>query len=214
MGMQIKRDKFVIESGGREADGTKVEPEAQTVTHVFEGVAPVEISSPGVNPMGVVGSIPIAIEAHSTAQQVARSVSALCANCRYFDRAGWLKMLAQAEGPGSTAAERHSVNAIRGEIIVNMPDADQHLGEDGEYDVEHAMKSMGMCHALREFYKGKDGKDPGIIGVWPTSGCPGDTCSADKPHGIFVPRDGDAAKASRQNYDAVMMRAAGRLLNG
>lgn len=214
--MQIKRDKFVIESGAREADGTKIEPEAQVVKHVFEGTAPVglgggfEVGEPGGSP--AVGSLPISIEAHGTAQQVARSVSALCANCKFFDRVGWLKMLAKNEGPASTEAERHSVNSIRMEILSRMPDSDQHTAADGEYDIEHAMKSMGLCHALREFYKGKEGKDPGIIGVWPTSGCPADTCSPDKPWGIFVPKDGDAARASQQNYDAVMQRAAGKII--
>ena len=87
-----------------------------------------------------------------------------------------------------------------------------HVGEDGDYDIEHAMKSMALCHALREYYKGKDGTDPGIIGVWPTSGCPAETCSPDKPMGIFEPKDGDAAKASKENYDAVMLRAAGKVL--
>jgi hypothetical protein len=89
-------------------------------------------------------------------------------------------MLRDNEGAASTAAERHSINTIRAEILLHMPEADQHE-EGGEYDVEHAMKSMGMCHALREFYKGRDGEDPGIIGVWPTSGCPAETCSPDKP---------------------------------
>ena len=215
MGMQIKRDKFVIESGARELDGTKIEPEAQAVTHVFEGSAPVGVGvglevADGV---GAIGSIPLSIEAQAPAQTVARSVSALCGNCKFFDRVGWLKMLRDNEGPGSTPAERHSINSIRAEILLNMPDPESHTGQDGEYDPEHAMKSMGLCHALREYYRGKEGKDPGIIGVWPTSGCPAETCSPDKPMGIFVPRDGDAKKASKANYDAVMLRAAGKLLS-
>lgn len=213
--MQIKRDKFVIESGAREADGTKIEPEAQLVKHVFEGTAPVglgaglEVGEPGVPS---IGSMAISIEAQGSAQQVARSVSALCGNCKFFDRVGWLKMLAKNDGPGSTEAERHSIQAIRGEILTRMPDPDQNVGGDGDYDIEHAMKSMGLCHALREFYKGKDGKDPGIIGVWPTSGCPEETCSPDKPMGIYMPKDGDAARAAQANYDAVMQRAAGKIV--
>lgn len=92
-----------------------------------------------------------------------------------------------------------------------MPESEDHVGGDGEYDVEHMMKSMGMCHALREFYKDKDGEDPGIIGVSPRSGCPEEVCSTDKPQGLYVPRDMDAEKAGNQNYDAVMLRAAGKI---
>lgn len=214
--MQIKRDKFVIESGARELDGTPVEPEAQSVQHIFEGSTP--IGAGGADHDGIargdaaVGSIPLQIVAHGEAQQVARSVSALCANCKYFDRAGWLKMLRDNEGAGASVSERHSINSIRAEILLRMPEPEQHVGADNDYDIEHAMKSMGLCHAMREFYKGRDGVDPGIIGVWPTSGCPAETCSPDRPFGIFEPRDAEAHKAGQQNYDAVMLRAAGKIL--
>lgn len=209
--MQIKRDLFRFESGARESDGTKIEPEAQAVQHIMLGSAEANIVGPGVNREGTAGSIPLQIVAHSTANQIARSVSALCANCRYFDRAGWLKMLHESDGPASSEAERHSINAIRGQILVNMPEPDQHAGPDGDYDIEHAMRSMGLCAALREFYKAKDGIDE-PHGMWPTSGCPEETCTPDRPMGLFVPKDGDARKASQQNYDAVMLRAAGKVM--
>jgi hypothetical protein len=207
--MQIKRDVFRIESGAREADGTKIAPEAQNAVHVFEGTTPVNIPMPGVNPVGTAGSVPLEIVAHSTAGQLARSVAAMCIHCKHFDRAGWLKMLARNEGAMSTAAERHSINSIRAEILMRMPEPESHTGTDGDYDIEHAMKAMGLCHVLREFYN-ESKQENDIIGVWPTAGCPEEVATAvGKPQGLFVPRDGDAEAASTQGYDAVMLRAAG-----
>ncbi len=210
--MFIKRDVFRIESGAREADGTKIDPEGQSAQHVFEGTAPVNIPVPGVNPVGTPGSLPLQIVAHSTAGQLARSVSSLCVNCKHFDRAGWLRMLARNEGPAATAAERHSINSIRAEILMRLPEPEENAGGDGDYDVEHAMRSMGLCHALREFYR-ETKEEQDIIGVWPRAGCPEEVATAvGKPWGLFVPKDNDAERQSAQNYDDVMLRAAGKVI--
>lgn len=209
--MHIKRDVFKIESGAVALDGTKIEPEAQLVHHIFEGTAPVEISTPGVNKQGVVGNVPLEIVADATAAQVARSVSALCGNCRYWRNDLWRQMIARNEGPASTPAEQHAINSIRQQIILNMPDPDQHVGQDGDYDIEHALNSMGLCPALNEFYKQK-GQKSELYGTWPTAGCPAETCSKDRPMGLFEPKDAAAGKASAANYDAVMQRAAGKIL--
>jgi hypothetical protein len=203
--MHIKRDVFRIESGAVELDGTKVEPEAQNVQHIFQGSAPVTLGGAGTG-----GAVPLEIVAHATAGQVARSVSALCGNCTYFRNEAWRAMLARCEGPAGTAAERHSVNAIRSQILVNMPDPEDHAGQDGDYDTEHALQSMGLCPALNEFYKTK-GEKSELYGVMPTSGCPAETVALDRPMGLFKPRDAAAGKSSVQNYDAVMQRAAGKI---
>lgn len=211
--MKIKRDVFRIESGAREADGTKLEPEQQAVQHIFEGAAPVGVGAglDIVDGDGARGSMPLEIIAHSTAQQTARSVSALCANCKWWSNEAWRRMLANAERPDASPAERHSVREIRAQILLHMPEADKHVGDDGDYDVEHAMQSMGLCPALKEFYKTK-GEPEEPVAMWPTAGCPTETCTPDKPMGLFLPRDGDARKASAANFDAVMQRAAGKIL--
>lgn len=206
--MHIKRDVFRIENSPVALDGSKVEPEAQVVQHIFEGSAPVQLRTNGGEV--AVGSVPLEIVGHGTAQQVARSVSALCANCLYFKNEAWRAMLARNEGATATPAERHAINSIRQQILLNMPDADQHTGQDGDYDLEHALNSMGLCPALNEFYKTK-GQKSELYGVWPTAGCPAETCSADRPMGLFKPKNADAGKASAQNYDAVMQRAAGKI---
>lgn len=209
--MRIKKDLFKVWRGQTDEKGQRLEPEQQTVQHVFQGSAPVNTTSPGILSHGLQGNIPLEIVAHSAAHEFARQSSAQCGSCKYFNRTAWLKMLNDADNPGSSEAERHSVNSIRAEILLRMPDSDSHAGGDGDYDVEHSMKSMGMCYAMREYYKSKDGQDPGIMGVWPTSSCPEELCTPDKPRGLFKPKDLDAEKIGTTNYDNVMNTAAGRL---
>lgn len=208
--MKIRRDLFKVWRGMTDEKGQKLEPEAQTVQHIFQGTTPITVSTPGAVSQGVKGNIPLEIVAHSAAHEIARSIFSLCANCRHFNRTAWLKMLSVADNPGSSVAEKHSVNMIRAEILMRMPEADSHVGSDNDYDVEHALKSMGMCGPLREYYKEKDGEDPGIMGVWPSSSCPQEICSPDRPHGLFKPKDLDSEKAGAQAYDRVMLTAAGK----
>jgi len=207
--VKIKRDLFKVHRGQMDEKGQKLEPEQQTVQHIYQGTTPLSVSTPGILREGVQGNIPLEIVAHATAAEVARSVSATCGQCKNFNRSAWIKMLSVADNPGSSAAERHGVNQIRAEILMRMPEPEKHVGADGEYDVNHTLHSMGMCFPLREYYKEKDGKDPGIMAVFSESSCPLEICTPDKPFGLYQPKDLDAEKIGATNYDRVMVTAAG-----
>lgn len=211
--MKIKKDMLQIGSGFTDKDGTKLAPEAQPVRRVVTIDAPVSLKGPhGVTETGK--GIPTEIVTDNrNAVDVARGFQYLCGNCKWFRNKEWLRDLANADSPMASMVQRKMVNEIRGALLStqNANLTELHSGQDGDLDVEAALKTLGYCKALFHFFKNKGESDEdSLVLLHPISSCPTDIRNANPPMGMFEPKDNEARKVATQNYDRVMQKAAGK----
>jgi hypothetical protein len=134
-------------------------------------------------------------------------MSALCGSCKHFDNEEFVTTINAADNPLATMEQRKAVNDIRAGLLQtqNAKLGEMHSGQDGDMDVEQALRACGFCRALTEHYK-----EP--IGVHPLSRCPGEVRSDTRPVGFYQPKDRSAQRLGAKNYDAVMNQAAGKLV--
>jgi hypothetical protein len=210
--MKIKGDFLKITSGALNVKGEKVEPEEQLARREVQ----LDIETKhGFGAHGeTVGSIPGSIVRDRTAIEAARSMTALCGNCKWFAREKWISDLGKADSPDAPIERRRAVNQIRAALLQtqNIKVTEQSTGADNDVDIEHALKQLGYCYALYSFFKnnGKSNEESMTL-VHPASSCPEDVRSTANPDGLFEVRSKDAEKAGTNAYDSIMRRAQGKL---
>ena len=199
--MKIRRDLLQIASGVRHADGTKAEPEQQPVQRVIETTA--ATTAGGSN----VGQMPVRFVSEMSAGELAQTASRTCSTCKHFDHALFQKVLRNADHPAAPLEKRQAVSEIRAALLMsgNANLNDMHSGLDGDFDVEAAMKSCGVCRALTQ-------RDDDLNVFHPLASCPAHVISPTSPHGFYVAKDNAAKKEASQNYDAVLRQAQGKLI--
>jgi hypothetical protein len=139
--------------------------------------------------------------AHQTsAGELAQSVLQRCQFCQHFDPVGWGRLIRRAEASGDKRLLQ-ALNEVRGEVAmalqINPIAAEQHdLDQSGDIDLEHALKSLGICKALTEHFK----ED---ILVMPINPCAMPDFFKAKP-------ELEARRAASSGFDWIMRRAQGR----
>lgn len=170
-----------------------VEPEAQPVTRNIELQADVKIQGQGPQ---AIGTLPFNLQSTQSAEETARAFSSVCSTCKHFDLAGGQVLL--TKWYNGTASDRKKVEDIF-QKMVNVG-----LIQDRE-SAAASMKQMGVCRLVTEKFN-----QPGFMPA--ISNCSEDLRSASAPWGLWeAKRDGDVRRAASRNYDAIMLRAAGRI---
>ena len=199
--MKIRRDLLQIASGVREADGTKAEPEQQPVQRVIE-------TSAGANVSGQhVGQLPVRFVSEMSAGELANVQSRTCATCKHFDHKAFQNVLRNADAPAAPLEKRQAVNEIRSALLMsgNANLNEMHSGLDGDFDVEAALKSCGVCQILTHL-------DNDLNVFHPTASCPAHTITPTQPHGYYQPKDRAAKKEASQQRDAILRQAQGKVI--
>lgn len=201
----------VVWHGERTEEGDVIEPEEQLAEVVQPIKTVVTIGNRAMAQDVDLASLPEAVQraaqqqqghiAHqTTASELALSTIHRCTNCIHFDQGGWLKIVKEVNGSGDKVRQGE-LNSIRGMIAENMNVQlieSSALDQGGDIDLEHALKSLGICRALTEH-------DHETVIVSPISSCPDD-----RPF-FFQPKSGNAQKkAAHAGYDWILRRAQGR----
>lgn len=119
-------------------------------------------------------------------------------NCKNFDQATW-KKLRLFWGNSSDKELFEKLNRVRMALLTtrNMEISRRSEGQDGDFDVEHAITQLGICQPLTEL------QGAAVI-VSPISTCPDHVCSKERPTGLFTPKDREHEKMGSDAYDAIM----------
>lgn len=181
-------------------DGQRAEPEEQTVSRILTTDAETNMTN-GQR----AGNMQAAVVVSSPVAQFARAMRANCVNCANFDNAAFLSFFQKADHPLAPRHLRESMNSIRAGLLQtqNASVGAMHSGQDGDMDVEHAIRVLGFCHALGEVMKEE-------TIVHPLSSCPEDSITPTTPDGYFKPRDRASEKAGERAYDNIMLRASSK----
>lgn len=176
--------------------GDKAEPEQQPAQRVMtvEGGAPVS----GSRDAKQLGAIPMQIVAETDAGTAALAMRSKCFLCKNFDTATW-KKLRLFWGNSSDKELFEKLNRVRMALLTtrNMEISRRSEGQDGDFDVEHAITQLGICQPLTEL------QGAAVI-VSPISTCPDHVCSKERPTGLFTPKDREHEKMGSDAYDAIM----------
>ncbi len=181
--MDVLSDKIEISGITRAEDGTKLEPEERPAARVIE--TPIDLTHGGAP---VPGGIPGKIAEATTVGLVANTVRRNCGTCRYFDRTAWRKFIRDSQ---TTPEGRAMVTRIMGELVAtdNMEFHEMHRSRvDEEFDTDHALMAMGVCHALSEWKND-------TIGVTAIGTCPDEVIGPTAPFGFYQPADRTAERA-------------------
>lgn len=210
--MRIKKDLLKISSGALNVKGERLEPEEQVVRR--EVTVAIDAKH-GQGKIGKhVGTIQGSIVTDTTALETATAMRHLCGNCKFFRNDLWMRDLKKNDSPESPIEKRRAVNQIRAALLQtqNMKMTEFSSSQDGDFEVEHAMRSLGYCQALFEFQKaqGKNNEEATTL-VHPASSCPQDVKSEANPHGFFTPASKEAQRQSDANFDSIMQRAQGKI---
>lgn len=198
--MKIKNDLLHITNQPTKDDGSAAEPEEQTVSRIL--MTDLDAAGSGGNALGSMkGSIVVA----SQVSEFANALRHPCANCKHFDNRAFEAFVEKADHPASPIHVRETINAMRAALLQTMNASvhAMHTGQDGDMDVEHALRALGFCRALGEAMNDH-------VVVHPLSSCPPEAISPDRPQGWFVARDRASEKAGDAAYDSIMARASGK----
>lgn len=200
MGIEIKSEHFEVLSEARdEKTDQKLEPEEQPARKVSAFDAPTEVGGQ------VVGGINSAIMTYKTAVEFAQHLARQCRFCKHHDQKAWEVYLKKVIARGNQQDWR-DLNKLRAILIEtgNAEFYDMHIGDDGDFDVEHALWSYGCCRPLTEVWRE-------AYFTHPFTSCPkipgpnGEDCS-----NFFVPKDKKAPEGTSL-YDQILMNAAGKI---
>lgn len=185
------RVKDTIRVGGALSDGegNKLEPEQQPVTRT------VELPAPAVGTeTGTLGTMRGAIEIVQPAGIFADDLRTKCCNCVHFDNPGFLAAKKRLEG---TAEGRKQLHVLRAALLDtgNASVRDMHADDEGDFNPDHALSTMGLCRALSELAKDE-------VAVHPLANCP-------EGANLFKARDMSADRRGSIAYDAIMRSADG-----
>lgn len=203
--------QIVVYHGEESFDGDPIEPEEQ-VAEVVQPVKP--IVTLGNSHMAE--DVPLASQpqfvrdaaarltthiAHQTsAGELAASVLQRCQSCVHFDPVGWGRLIRRAEA-SSDKRLFQALNEVRGQLVealqINPAAAERHdLDQSGDVDLEHALKSLGLCKALTEHFK----ED---VLVMPINPCA-------QPEFFRARPELESRRATAGGYDWILRAAQGR----
>ena len=214
--MEVKDEVIKISSSPVDDQGEHLEPEERPAARTQMTDIPVAL---GTGPAGtdtpIQGAVSGAISTQTTAGILASLFRNQCATCRYFDNRG---MRAYIKILRSSVSGRLELNQIYSELIAsrNAEFHDLHTGQDGDFDGDHALMSLGICRALSDISNGiHHDNDPVIvtpIGTCPTNFDDGKVLirTPSNPDGCYRPRDEDAEKFGSRSFDSIMQTAQGK----
>lgn len=201
----------VVYHGEESFDGDPIEPEEQRA-EVVQPIQPLITLGnkhmaedvPLATQPGFVREAAARAQAHiahqTSAGELASSVLQRCQCCVHFDPVGWGSLLRRAEASGDKRLFQ-GLNEVRAQIAealqIDPTAAARHdLDQSGDVDLEHALKSLGLCKALSEHFKDD-------ILVMPINACA-------QPEFFKPKRELEARRAAASGYDNILFRAAGR----
>lgn len=201
--MNIRQDILKVQTSDRDADGKQIDPEEHTATRILLGGAPVVLKNNENAPPQ--GEIPLEISLETSVGQIAGTVRRMCRECVYHRQETWSKILSGAE-KSTDLARRQAINDIRAALMMtqNASLSTVHEGMDGEMDVEHALKTLGICEALTTEKKE-------LVVTHPLASCPDHTITPTAPKGYFRPRDERAKRDAASGYDTIIRQAQGKI---
>ena len=128
-------------------------------------------------------------------------------NCKHFDHKAFQNVLRNADAPAAPMEKRQAVNEIRSALIMsgNANLNEMHSGLDGDFDVEAALKSCGVCQILTHL-------DNDLNVFHPTASCPAHVITPTQPHGYYQPKDRAAKKEASAQRDAILRQAQGKIV--
>lgn len=184
-------------------DGTPAEAEEQTVSHVIRMDSDV---TGHMTPGTVEGQLPTAVVVQSQVADIIQKVKNPCMLCRNFDNEGFIEMFKRADHPAAPLELRSMMNEIRMQLLRtgNVEINARSSGQDGDLDVEHAIRQMGICRALSEMMSD-------LVFVHPVGGCPQTVITASDPDGLFVPKSNEAERIGYAAYDKLLNAARGKV---
>ncbi len=201
--LRIKSDLLKVRMLPHDDVGQKIEPEQQPAARVMtvEGGAPVNMRGNDQQ----VGQIPTQIIAETTAVEAANAMRFKCFMCQNFDQKAWNK-IRLIWGNSSDKELFKRLNGVRMALgmTTNQEIARRSQGRDEDFDIEHALTQLGICHPLTEI------NGSGVVIVSPISTCPDDVCTVSNPQGLFQAKDKDHEKIGSAAFDSIMQMAAGK----
>lgn len=192
--LEIKDTKVEITSLPFNEKGQKLEPEEQPAKLTQSGSAPLALAGESA------GSFPISIEQHLSVGALAATIRDPCGTCKHFDRSAWL---GHVKFLRSTFAGKQMLNNIMAELIVtqNVSVQDLHRSPiDNDFDTDHAVNSMGVCHVLSEVHND-------LVAVHPLGVCPTEMRSMQRPRGMYEAINRDTDRAGSAAFDKIMAMA-------
>lgn len=200
--MRIRADLLRVRSLPYDDKGQPIEPEQQPAQRVFQTDSPA-----GLQGGPVQGTIPTEIIYETTAGHMAGAMRNPCFSCARFDRRAWRKLLERWNDPTAPMHLREYLNQFRAALLQtkNAKLYEKHESQEGDLDVEHALATLGVCHAFSEIRND-------VAVVYPTSACPDDVCTATQPAGFYVPKDKQSERMGSQVFDRIMAMAQGKPL--
>lgn len=200
--MKIKADLLRVRSLPYDDKGNKIEPEQQPVQRIFKTE-----SDAGLQGGPTVGKIATDIIYETNVGAMAGAMRNPCFSCKHFDRRAWRQLLARWNDPLTPIAERQELNGVRAALLgtKNAKIQEKHVSQEGDMDVEHALSTLGICHAFTEL-------NSNVLIVYPTATCPETVCGPTQPNGFYVAKDRDSEKMGSAVFDRVMRLATGKPL--
>lgn len=200
--MKIKSEILQVKHIPYAPDGSKIEPEQQPAARIIQAEAPVDHAG------AAVGTMPTRIVVEMNAGALADKLRSMCRSCKHFKRKRWQKLVEAADSPLAPLEERSAVNRVREALLFtdNAKVTDMHTTPhpDNDFDVEHALYSLGICTALTEYKKR-------MVVVHPLSSCPIEVATPERQQGFYEPRSTEADRQTSAHYDEVMRAAQGKL---
>lgn len=196
--MKIKSDMLRIRTVPFDDKGQKMEPEQQPVQRVIHTDSPATMRNGQM-----VGTLPTNIVMDTTVAEMVPGMRRPCFSCKHFDRRNWKELFRLWSEPTAPIEKRRELNAIRAALLEtnNAEIQHRHDSEEGMM-VEHAISTLGICRPLTEI-----DKNPVI--VYPKACCPANLITADKPHGLYEPKNKDNERMGSQTFDNLMKAARG-----
>jgi hypothetical protein len=199
--MKIRNDLLKVYVGPAPG-GEKVEPEARPVQQHVDMPAQVTGSLNGQN----LGQLRTEVVVEGSVAQAALSERWKCKNCVHWNRKEWLRLYRQLNDPTASKTARQYLNDLRGGLLMtqNAQLTEAHTGEDGEFDVEHALQVMGWCAVLNALWK----RDlTNFIITHPQACCPREVQTVQAPQGYWEPNEKERRLQQNLGYDKIMKTA-------
>ena len=206
---------ILVATSDRNEKGTQIDAEEKPAEQVLEGSFPVTMANGQSVADYTKGkaagfAIPSSVRVTGRSVEFATNFKHRCGLCLNFDNIGFLKWKLRSDL--GTPAQRLEVDALRGQVMEREPEiGEKHVGADGDFDVEHALNTCGLCRALTSIFK-----EEAIM--WPESGCPDYRGSDMVPieqrvdySSLFRPRNKEAVADGDSGYDAILKSAQGQV---
>lgn len=216
--MDAKSDKVDIipQVVAEPVGGARPEPEEMPARRVIEVGAPAHS-----NQGDYLGQFSTKIVYEDTVQTMAQGMRSPCHACRYWNHEKWEKMYPKWQFDPLKKNElnnmRHHLMSTQNEQVQTM-----HSDNEGDFDTEHAIRSMGVCHAYSEIVRD-------TMLTHPLSCCPEEMPipgqfeeviladgtkvmrpKMEKAPFLFLDKNMDTAKFGLAIYDKVMRLAVGK----